>query len=289
MKKLYESLKNPGMLSSYSALAAAFLAAGSAQGQVVYNDIDDVTLSQGDTLSMDLDGDGTADFFFRVGEASTAGSWTFGSMLGDISSLGIGGSMNKAMASTGPYFYYALALNYGDNIGASGNFPGVSAYGNAAVFASDYYGSFYGNFGNAGDKYVGFQFMIGSDLHYGWMRVNVTIAPINITIKDYAYETNANMALDAGDTMEISAGIAENISGSISAYSFGKNIQLSMQEAYAQHADVRILNMAGQTVYTAEVNPGHTSIDMGNVPDGAYLMEVMTGKNTWTKKLFLGD
>lgn len=288
MKKVHMDKKNHGMLPSYSALAAAFLAAGTAYTQVIYHDIDDITIEQGDTLSLDLDGDGTRDFIFRVGEFSITGSWTYGLMFGDITYLGIGGPSNKAICVTSAYYYNAVALDYGQTIGSTGNFAGSAASYNDAVLAADFFGTYYGYFGNAGDKYIGVQFKIGTGLHYGWIRVNVSVHPITITLKDYAYDGTPDMPIVAGDTVGPETGIAESDNGIISAYSSGKSIQLIMQEGYSRHADLRVLNMAGQNVYAGEAEAGHTSIDLGDVPGGEYLLEVISDTKIWTKKLFLG-
>jgi len=54
-------------------------------------------------------------------------------------------------------------------------------------------------------RYLGLQFMIGDEVHYGWARVTVTLPagkfePIQATITGYAYETIPNKPIVTGKT-----------------------------------------------------------------------------------------
>jgi hypothetical protein len=57
----------------------------------------------------------------------------------------------------------------------------------------------YGQFGNAGDRFMGFKFDIDGSLHYGWARLNITINPVTVTVKGYAYDDIPNNPIIAGD------------------------------------------------------------------------------------------
>jgi hypothetical protein len=49
--------------------------------------------------------------------------------------------------------------------------------------------------------YLGLQFLIGGQTHYGWVAVTVGI-DFNDKVTGYAYETTANEALNAGQTSD---------------------------------------------------------------------------------------
>jgi peptidoglycan hydrolase-like protein with peptidoglycan-binding domain len=54
------------------------------------------------------------------------------------------------------------------------------------------------------NRYLGLKFSVNGETHYGWARLNVSFrAPhITATLTGYAYETEANKAIDAGQTKE---------------------------------------------------------------------------------------
>jgi len=97
---------------------------------------------------------------------------------------------------------WAVPLPAGSFIGPGGQF----AANPALAEASNYYGVFYsyGPWANVNDHYLGLRFPIGSDTHYGWVRMdvqtNVGSMSISATVKDWAYESTPNVGISAGDT-----------------------------------------------------------------------------------------
>lgn len=184
-------------LFSYSAMAAAFVACSSeASADIVYVDIPDASLILGDFATLDLDGDGVVDFGFILD--SDTPDWTFIQAFGYLSGLSYGNPNNQFAGYSGAFLPYASAINSGDVIGSGLDFL-ASTY-NLAFVASLYSGVTYGQFGDGTDKFMGFQFDISGTLHYGWVRVNATVDPVTLIIKDWAYDDEADLPIIAGAT-----------------------------------------------------------------------------------------
>jgi hypothetical protein len=54
-------------------------------------------------------------------------------------------------------------------------------------------------FAGKGDLLVGVRFMIGSQLHYGWMKVNASTDYKTIIVKEVAYDIRPNVEVRAGE------------------------------------------------------------------------------------------
>ena len=202
------ALFNKKKLAGYSAMAAAFIAGGTeADAQIVYVDVVDVTLDLGFYIPLDLDGGGVDDFILQVASDSS-GSWTFVNGFGNLSSLTLGGPNNAMVGYEGDIFPYASALDSGNSIGPAANFITNSV--NYAFFASIYSGATYGPWADESDKYLGIQFDIDGEIHYGWIRLDVTVGPVSLTIKDWAYNSTPNEMIMAGDIGGVDSEITFN-------------------------------------------------------------------------------
>lgn len=273
-------------LAAYSAMATAFIAAGAdANGQIVYTDIADETVDIGEMFSLDVDGDGTMDFLFQA-TSTTGGSWSFARVFGYVSSYTVGGSSNALVGYSGPYLPYGSALDSGDGIGPDADF--IYNTLNQVFLASIYAGVTYGAFANEDDKYLGFQFVIGADLHYGWARLDATVGDVSVTIKDFAYQATANTEILAGATVsEVANVISEN---DLTAYSFGNTINVIVKNLNANNATVEVVNLAGQVVYTNSLNMAGMQITLDNAATGNYILHIVTEDNAvYTKQLFVNN
>lgn len=189
MKKNLHDLS--GKLKAYSAMAASVLAADAAQGQIMYADIEpDVTFDNfGDYYILDLNADGTAEFFLYMATNSYPGVFMF------ISPIAPYGSVN---ASTGSSIYrYPFALEAGDMIIDGADWEN-SPY---QTMASDHYffSGTYGNWFNITDGYLGLRINDGGNIYYGWARLDASADGMTFTLKDIAYNTIAGEGICAGD------------------------------------------------------------------------------------------
>jgi hypothetical protein len=285
MKKLYKNNK-AGKLAAYSAMAGAFVAAGNeANAAVVYNDITDVTYGIGEFYALDVDDNGAFDFLMQ-GVANSTGNWTFASVIGNFSSYGYGGPSNMIVGYTGAILPYGSALNDGDEIGSDNGF--ISNTYNRAWLASIYSGVTYGPFAGTTDKFMGVMFDIDGDIHYGWVRLDVSVDPISVTVKDYAYDDVAEFAIEAGATTGGGVAIETLTEGQVSAYSYGNTINVIVKDINAGVNTVNVFDIDGKVVYTSAVSGNNMSINLDNAATGLYTLQ-LTGANNaaYTKSLYV--
>lgn len=197
-------------LKTYSALAAPFAIAVSANAQIVYENIEpDVTLSgTSATHALDIDSDGITDFI--IGQENYSYTYTGYTtqyfvkgnfiMQGD-NTIGSVACINKQIvfssysATTYPF---GVLLQEGDLIDENLSFNQASDYkilAMSAVYSFTYKG---GEFiGSTGFLPIRFQGKKG--LHYGWVRLSVADDASSITILDYAYHKKHDKPIKAGE------------------------------------------------------------------------------------------
>jgi hypothetical protein len=115
------------------------------------------------------------------------------------------------------------------------------------------------------DHYLGVHFVdAGSNYHYGWIRCSVLDSAEVLVIKDFAYETETDHPIIAGDTVSY-VGI-ENFTNSISAtvYSFSKDIYILTETI--QNTEVVIYNLNGKQIISNVLQSKSESISMKNYP-----------------------
>lgn len=277
MKKNYKISTNQ-KLTAYSAMAAAIMAHGyDVNAEVVYTDFEDVTLEVGDAYDLDLDGDGVLDFDFAVSSVTGPyGTWSFGTAFGMFP--GGGGSNNQVIGYTGTYYNYGSNLNAGDEIGPDG--PWVSD----AVLASNFYDNTFGDFPGAGEGYIGVQFEISGNLHYGWIRLEADINDLFITLMDMAYENVAETPIDAGATTTPTA-IPEISSSLVNVYSFGSTLYINNTGMTQPFVNVYDLN--GKLVLSQDLTGGNNTITMDQLAVGNYLVNIKSDEGSFTKQVFM--
>ena len=161
-------------------------------------------------VSIDLNHDGIPDFRFLL---STFAYHTFrGTLL--VQPRGAGG----VIASPGGY---AAPLSLGASIGPAQAFTKGKHLNMARSAGFDYFSSRYsrnvfGPWENVQSRFVGVEFLIGGETHYGWIRltVNFTNRTGTATLTGYAYETVAGQSIQAGQ-------LADKANASVATPSLG--------------------------------------------------------------------
>lgn len=287
MRKNYTK-NNSVRLTAYSAMAAALTAVtADANAEVIYTDIEDETIEVGGAFDIDIDGDGTIDFQFAASfTSSTGGSiWSFGTGFGFRSASSVGNSSNQFCGSVGAYYNYGSALEEGALIGPDGpwlNYPSLS---NHAVLASNFFGVTYGNFPGEGEMYLGFQFTVKGNLHYGWMRVEADIDPVYMTIFDYAYEAIPDQPIEAGSQVSL-VDVEELAAGVANIYSFNATVNINLSQPLT-NTYARVMSLNGETVFSAPMTDNSMRIDLSRVAKGNYLVQLVSDEGTSTKQVFI--
>lgn len=208
--KLSESLYK--RLNAYAATAGAACAGmlGAAQpapARVVYTPAH-VAFRPGTGYSLDVDHNGTTDFFFSDFVTFYGGD----ALLVNAFSMCIPSNSNchtfdfNYVVAGGGFRYTAAALQFGSKIGSSRLFGRqFSSYVEFMAYAgpnSRY--PRYGNFVNLKNRYLGLKFYSNGEVHYGWARFTVHVNPNNYEISallsGYAYESTPNAPIHAGQT-----------------------------------------------------------------------------------------
>lgn len=293
MRKVYtKSEKTNAKLAAYSAMAGAFAltsAAAGAQTDIIYTDIDDVTINIGEFTVLDIDGNGTIDYYFEVIENS-AGNWSFARLFGYLPTYSYGNASNQFIGYAGAFLPYGSALNEGSAIDSGAGFYGYAGYGNVGFLASIYSGVTYGQFANQTDKYLGIRFDIDGSAHYGWIRMDATVGPVSLTIKDFAYREGADEGIEAGQTEnEEPVGITLIDASKLNVYSFGSTVNIAVNGLDASNANVKVMNALGQTVYSNELNQAGMRINLESAADGIYVVNIVADGAVFNKEVFINN
>jgi hypothetical protein len=164
------------------------------------------------TYGIDLNQDGVADFTLQNAcKVQHVGFYTFFSDLISVTPA----HQNKVVISSA--FNFAAALSSGTKIGEN---HGQRAQSNNALMARTYgYNNesqpyYYGPWLRASSRYLGLEFQINGETHYGWARLSVKWNHrehlLSIGRTGFAYETEPNTPILAGQTKEeVNANSAE--------------------------------------------------------------------------------
>jgi hypothetical protein len=187
-------LRAYALAAAGSGIAVLALAQPS-EAEIIYTSADvTITIRKGPTFDLDVNGDGITDFTFGGGVDNANSFYVIGHA---------NGNRVIGLESAGSSGCYASALQAGRGIGRGRL---CEENGGAMVFGG------VGLWVNVSDRYLGFEFDIDHQEHYGWARLTVRVTDDRVIahLTGYAYETIANHPLHAGQTSEEDDGDAVN-------------------------------------------------------------------------------
>lgn len=262
--------------------------------QITYNNINDVTLTPTvgrETLDIDMDGNGSIDF--RVFALDTSVQSQFGAVPVDAIGIDLIGNnqIDGSQQSTGAGDILSVKVyNAAEDINSSSNFMS----GNPSNFVDGGGLGIGTSFGNAGDfvdetdKYIAVKFEIGTSIpttHYGWIRVDVADDAASVTVKDFAYETAADTQIKAGDNGTTIIGTSISEKELANAVVFYGNNELNVQGITGSY-NVSVVDLLGKSISNTKVN-NNATINLNNVNNGIYLVQVTKGNSVVTKKVYI--
>jgi len=263
-------------------LVIILLASLSLEAQITYTDIDpDVTSTLDETTSMasdivsiDFNGDGTEEYNFRWDDWGPEG-W-FMHMTYGTNELNLKGTAENPFGGR-----YIDPMESGTTIDSGSN------WGNS--FPEPFIGDDTDpNFQDLGDRYVGCKFSLGTNTHYGWVRVSFD-GNKTLTVKDYAYEATADTAINAGET-GVTASIEEiDFDNYFRTFPIpAKNTLIIENIKNVQVNQIRIINLLGQNVLSkTKIDDNKIVIDVSQLKSGQYFMKLDTANDVFLKKILL--
>lgn len=293
-------------LNAYAAAAICFLNTRETDSQVIYTDIDpdivyDEALEGG---GLDIDANGTIDFTF-LNSSFTFYSASFSSvftrqdiLVGPTTSLNaIAGNSQYVTSSYGEGFtlYYPFALNEGDII--NGSLPWFTAgqqimgirtfvgYAGPNTWQCAYC-NWYGFFAyETINGFLPIRFTDGEQNYYGWIRCDVLDEGRTLIIKDYAYESQPDHAILAGDTTHFLP-IFENTNNiDANVYSFDNSIYVKLDELI-KDLEIHVYDISGKIVYSDRITNQLSQMELSE-PKGAYIVKLISGEKKYSIKIFI--
>ncbi len=269
--------KTTQKLAAYSALAAGVIAvSGTANAQITYVDINpDEVYTADHQLDIDLNTDGINDFAILIGaDSSTRFAVRVGPTLG-----------NEVLGSVSGNFFYPFAMDMNQPVGPAATVWNGTMNGGYMTMAWVYTaGGSYGNWLNATDKYLGVRFLIGTNVHYGWIRFSISCSAtgVSCTYKDYAYNTVAEQQILAG-TQTI--GLDETATQVPKVFTAGDVLHVQFEKI--TEGEVTLNNMLGQAVRKIAISDMKMELPLEGLDAGLYLVTVNAASGNYSQKVFV--
>jgi hypothetical protein len=247
-------------LLNYGAMSAAILGVASANGQIVFTDIDDVAMSPGDpAVNIDFDENGSIDFSLQNFDA-TGGA-------GAVIFPGVNGSTvsNSFVGFANGNFQYPSNLAEGDVIDATASTTAAATRADLNFYSCAYSGSQF--CGGNTDAYIGLVFNLDGASHYGWVKIDLTADATTYTVKSYAFNSVAGEAISAGQTLSLEDNKIEGFSSYVSNDVLTLNARTPMES-------LTIHNISGQELISRKLSNSTELIDLSALSTGVYIATV---------------
>ena len=263
-------------LFNYSAMSAALLGATGVIGQIGYTDLEpDEVINAGESLNIDINGDGISDFSAHVING-------FGDGLGarlitapDIDPVAGGaGSTGNGFAgiATGEYRYVSNLIE-GSTLDQNASIQ-TNARGDLNLSSCAYNNSQFCD--GVVDGYMGVTLNLDSNTHFGWIRVDVAEDASTFTIKDFAIETTPDTAIEVGDMGDGTPpplSLEDNVIEGLSSYVANNALTINARNPLES---IAIHNLSGQVVISTELTNATEIIDITSLSTGAYIASIQS-------------
>ena len=278
--KLHKQNKQPvkknlqKRITNYSTTALSLIGVNQIANaqQFFYHDINpDVVLDSVNNpafYALDMNNDGQTDFVFVQVNYTNSGSAVRYAIVGNYS---VNAELGSTMQLGTNTFGVPFALNAGDTIDY--NAPEWQNFQYNIMGASIQYYSIgvLGNFPGK-DKFLGVKFFGPTENGIGWIRCEMDSQSFHLILKDYAYSTDTETPILAGQMFPTNAPIMESQFG---VKYFYVNQTLHVNLAFANSATLIITNVEGQVIDNAIIHEGKNEISLSGLPTGIYFIEVV--------------
>lgn len=271
-------------ISKYTAVAGAVVSAAGAQAQVVYTDVNpdyshDAPQNNGFAIyPLDLNNDQTFDFLV----ASKDSLYASGTML--RYTLAVPYGAGNAVAGENPGGYdYALALDINSMVDSTLNWIAAT---NTMAYNVNSANPYNENWNGVTDKYLGLQFLVGGNTHYGWARLDSYAIGDSIVVKDYAFNATPNGGIMTGDMGSVSL-TETQIENLVKFVNKSNNSVQVVVNGNLTNGIVSVISSTGQVVSTNAITEKTFSVDMNSLSSGIYMVNVTFTEGATTKKIIV--
>lgn len=259
-------------LARYSAVAGTFIAAGAANAQITYFDINPDIVFANSAGAIDVTGDSQADYYFQDTNVVANNLWFAG-----VVPIG-----TQAVAADLGTYNYPFKMAAGATIDGTLTWLTGSATGSMAFSVSSafpYSGSHWQ--GDAADGYLGMKLDVAGNTIFGWLRVSVAANTQSITLKDLGFNATPNTAILAG---AMPSAISE-LNGKASIFNFNNVLNVNLIENLS-NANLSIVSMSGQTVVSKSIT-GSEQIDLNAFAAGIYTVSLQSNEGVMVEKIMI--
>ena len=261
-------------IKRYSALAGGLTAvAGVANAQIVHTEINPDTFITGNgaVYNLDVDNNGVVDYTFYTITSSI--TYTFGNSSTFINFSGA--YMNPAASAIGSN------ASFSSFDGCVGGVADVSLINPSS---SSSYTFSIGNFLEA-DGFVGLKFQNSGNTHYGWVRIEVANGGDFLFVKEYAFESTPNTAINAGETANGPVGIAD-LENSVNINNFNNQLKITSSKILT-NGIINVVSISGKKVVYKSFNINYERIDLNDLSTGIYIVNVYSDQGVINKKIYV--
>lgn len=272
-------------------LASLFLLGIHANATIVWTNLipHQTTLANGSgaTFDVDLDNNATIDYRFTLiyitGSSGSAGFV--------IAQAGQVGTSNFVSIDTVGGVLDARAFASGNSIDSSSIVWHSMASSNPNLLSS-LSGFTSGYWTGNSDWYLGVKFLIGSNYHYGWIKMSINPNTMDVTLKEYAYENVANTAILAGAKGPSSVNNLTDVAAiKVKNNTLNNTITFSCSNTYDQITTMNIVDMQGRIVKMLkpnDISSGEIVLNTQNLSSGIYMYTLkINDMHFSTGKLFI--
>ncbi|MBN8701856.1 MAG: T9SS type A sorting domain-containing protein [Bacteroidetes bacterium] len=248
-----------------------FTAKQQIKSQIVYTDVQDTTVSylNGGGYLLDVNNDAITDYSFAVGGDSTLQYWR-------IFGMASIGNTYDSINPTAPFGVNVFAHSISASIDSGISwrmYPGM----NFMSFEVAQYDTGNAQYYWCGvtDKFMALKFMIGTNTHYGWLRMDVANNASWMKVKDYAFNSQPNQPILAGQTNNGMVGRADDFKDvGFSLFPNPTTGLLNIRATNTQAQNFVVLDMSGRKVLTLSEHTSHLqTIDCSTLERGMYLLK----------------
>lgn len=284
-------------ITTYSAIAVAFLQSSNASAEIQYTDIEpDIFISNpGQLYLLDLNNDGTDDFTFLFTSYNFLYFTYYGGanfyVFNGIFALPEAGNAIAAFTGSGGAYAYPYVIDEGIEIGPyAGNFltdaTQTMVYQFYAIVASYFYYPIYAAgqwiFGET-KKYIGLRLQDNDSTYYGWARLDVAFNNKSFIIRDYAIESTPNTPISTFIPVSINSE-ALNVNN---IFTEGNNIHLEINQKSISDLYFNLFDLQGKCIMTQKVVNISTTIIAPPIPAGNYIVQLNSETTSYSKQVYL--